>query len=225
MKARKQLTRLLNRDKNLCGIHIGGCGKEIKNRADGTVDHIFTRSFFKDREKGIKPKDYNKDWNCQPMHAECNDKRGGQIYGFPLFTCLCHSLQIEGRDNGSHVLVMHYMSENEEFAIPVSTETHNFVFASRIYTGKFAHEFGGKEYIDVNIGGMWSMGNLKPGKKGITAKGQLGHVFPRISLEEVPEFNRLEEQRIKGVSPLHTIEKFNRRMDPMSIRVHFETVD
>ena len=159
------------------------------------------------------------------MHAECNDKRGGQIYGFPLFTCLCHSLQIEGRANGSHVLVMHYMSENEEFAIPVSIEKHKFVFGSRIYTGKFAHEFGGNEYIDVNIGGMWSMGNLKPGKKGITGKGQLGHVFPRISLEEVPEFNRLEEQRIKGVSPLHTIEKFNRRMDPMSIRVHFETVD
>ena len=70
---------------------------------------------------------------------------------------------------------------------------------------------------------VWSMGQLKPGKKGITGKGQLGHAFPRISPDEVPLFNRLEIQRIEG-SFSETIEKFNRRMDPMSMQVHFEVV-
>ena len=59
------------------------------------------------------------------------------------------------------------------------------VSGTRLSTGKFSHLFGGKKHIDVDIGGVWSMGNLKPGKKGVTEKGQLGHVFPRISPEEV----------------------------------------
>lgn len=222
MNARKQLARLLKRDGRLCGIHIGGCGQEIKNRTDATVDHIFTRSFFKDREVGIRPRIYNRDWNCQPMHPKCNHQRGGQIYGFPLFSCSCHWLQIDRKPNRRHVLILHYKTEGEEIALSVSTEEHDFV-GSQISTGKFSHLFGGMKHIDV--AGIWSMGNLNPGKRGITGKGQLGHVFPRISLEEIQEFNRLEVQRIQGVSSPQTIEKFNRRMDPMSMQVHFEVVE
>ena len=85
MKSSKRLTRLLPRDNYLCGIHVSGCGKPIRNKKDATVDHIFTKSFFKDREDGVEPKHYNKDWNLQPMHQECNNDRHGQIYGFPLF--------------------------------------------------------------------------------------------------------------------------------------------
>ena len=65
------------------------------------------------------------------------------------------------------------------------------------------------------------MGQLKPGKKGITGKGQMGHAFPRIGLSEVSEFNRLEIARIEDHSS-ETIEKFNLRMDPMSMQVYFE---
>ena len=68
------------------------------------------------------------------------------------------------------------------------------------------------------------MGQLKPGKKGITGKGQLGHAFPRIAPQEVQIFNRLEVQRIQGNST-ETIERFNHRMDPMSMQVHFEVVE
>ena len=225
MNARKQLTQLLKRDDHLCGIHIGGCGQEIKNRTDATVDHIFTRSFFKDREIGIEPRVYNRDWNCQPMHPECNRQRGGQIYGFPLFSCSCHWLQTERKAKGNHVLTLHYRTESGEIALPVSTEKDDFVFRPQLSTGKSSHLFGDRKYIDVDISGMWSMGTLKPGKKGITGKGQLGHVFPRISPEEVQEFNRLEVQRIKGVSTPQTLEKFNSRMDAMSIQVHFEVVE
>ena len=225
MNARKQLTRLLNRDGHLCGIHIGGCGQEIRNRTHATVDHIFTRSFFKDRKVSIRPRIYNRDWNCQPMHSECNHERGGQIYGFPLFSCSCHWLQIDRKSEGHHVLTLHYSTESDEVALSVSTKEEDFVFGTQFSTGKSSHLFGGAEHIDVNIMGMWSMGTVKPGRKGITGKGQLGHVFPRISPDEVKEFNRMEVQRINDVSSPQTIEKFNRRMDAMSMQVFFEAVE
>ena len=192
----------------------------IRNRTEATVDHIFTRSFFKDREDNIRPKHYNQEWNCQPMHRECNSKRGGQIYGFPLFTCACHWLQIDRTSKG-HVLTLHHRRNRNTFSIQVVTETHGFV-SNNLSTGKFSAEFGGSS--EVEISSIWSMGQLKPGKKGITGKGQMGHAFPRIAPEEVGPFNRLEIQRIEG-SSLETIEKFNRRMDPMSIQVYFEAVE
>ena len=219
MNRSKQLSRLLPRDGYVCGIHIDGCGQLILNRADATVDHIFTRSFFNEREDGIKPKDYNRDLNCQPMHHECNNRRGGQIYGFPLFACSCHWLRIVKTPLG-YVLVQHYRTDVEEFVFPVSTEDHRFFFDNRS-TGKFSAEFGGAHELQINS--AWSMGRLKPGKKGITGKGQLGHALPRISPDEVPEFNQLEMQRITGQTK-DTIEKFNRRMDPMRMQVIWEAV-
>ena len=192
----------------------------IRNRAAASLDHIFTKSFFKDREDSMQARDYNKDWNCQPMHQECNTKRGGQIYGFPMFTCSCHWLQIDRTLKG-HVLTLHYRTIKGNFEFAVTEEEHSFVF-SNPSTGKYRALFGGNS--EVEITGVWSMGNLKPGKKGITGKSQLGHAFPRIAPEEVQLFNRLEIQRIQG-SSAETIGRFNRRMDPMSIQVHFEVVE
>ena len=220
MQNSKCLTRILPRDNNLCGIHVGGCGLPMRNRADATVDHIFTKSFFNDKEDGLKPKHYNKDWNCQPMHQKCNEGRGGQIYGFPLFICSCHWLQIDLTSKG-HVLNLNYGRRRGGSVFTVVTEEHGFVF-NNISTGKFSDQFGGLPEIETS--GMWSMGNVKPGKKGITGKGQMGHAFPRIGPEEVQLFNRLEIQRIEGHSS-ETIEEFNRRMDPMSIKVHFEVIE
>ena len=190
---------------------------QIRNRADASLDHIFTKSFFKDREDSIRPKHYNKEWNCQPMHQECNIKRGGQIYGFPLFTCSCHWLQIDPTSEG-HVLTLHYSTNKGKVEFTVTTEQHSFVFKN-LSTGEYSDQFGGSP--EVEIGSMWSMGQLKPGKKGITGPGHLGHAFPRIDPEEVHLFNRLELHRIEGGSS-ETIEKFNRRMHAMW--VHFEVV-
>ena len=168
----------------------------------------------------MQARDYNKDWNCQPMHQECNTKRGGQIHGFPLFTCSCHWLQIDRTPKG-HVLTLHYRTIKGKVEFAVTAEEHSFVF-SNLSTGKYSALFGGSS--EVEIASVWSMGQLKPGKKGITGKSQLGHAFPRIAPEEVQLFNRLEIQRIQG-SSAETIERFNRRMDPMSIQVHFEVVE
>ena len=217
MNSRKRLSYLLPRDGGRCGVHVGGCGERIRNRAGASVDHIFTKSFFKDREDDIRPKHYNEKWNCQPMHRDCNTKRGGQIYGFPLFNCSCHWLQID-RTSIGHVLTLHYRTNGNEFAFRVTTEKQSFVFGN-LSTGKFSAEFGGSP--EVEITSISSMGQLKPGKKGIAGPGHLGHAFPRIDPEEVHIFNRLELQRIEG-SSYETIEKFNRRMT--SMWVHFEVV-
>lgn len=217
MKSSKQLSRLLPRDDHLCGIHVDGCGKQIRNRAKASVDHILTKSFFKDREDGIRPKHYNEDWNCQPMHPDCNAKRGGQILGFPLFICSCHWLQIDHTPNG-HVLKLHYKRDVGEFQFKVTTEKHDFVFGN-LATGENSAQFGGSPEIEISS--LWSMGQLKPGNKGIAGPGQLGHSFPRLDPEEVPEFNRIELERVLGISS-RTIEKYNRRMTRMW--VHFEVV-
>ena len=223
MNYRKRLSRLLLRDDHLCGTHVGGCGKQIPTRTEATVDHIFTKSFFKDREDSVRPQDYNEDWNLQPMHLQCNHDRGGPIYGFPLFTCSCHWLQIDRTQKG-HVLMLHHRNHRrgkDKTVFPVSTEEHNFVF-NNISTGKFAAEFGG--ITEVGVAGIWSMGQVGPGKKGITGKGQLGHAFPRISLDEVQLFNRLEIQRIAGSSST-TIERFNRGLDAVSIELHWTAAE
>ena len=218
MTNRKRLAYLLRRDDSLCGRHVGGCGMRIPSRADASLDHIFTRSFFKDREDSIRPTDYNNYWNCQPMHRSCNNKRAGQIYGFPLFTCSCHWLQIE-RTRLGHVLRLHHKTTHGELVFAVSTEKHDFVFRN-ISTGAFRDVLGGQS--EIEIAGVWSMGQRKLGKQGITGEGQSGHAFPRISPEEVPLFNQLEIRRtVESISP-ETIEKFNRRMNPMSMKVYFE---
>ena len=191
----------------------------IPSRRHASLDHIFTQSFFNDREDGISRTDYNKSWNCQPMHRRCNNDRGGQIYGFPLFTCSCHWLEISRTSQG-FTLKLHYNTDDGTHTFVVSTEKHHFVFES-ISTGKHSDLFEGSSEIEVS--GVWSMGRLKPGKRGITGKGQLGHAFPRIAPDEVELFNRLEIDRIEGRAS-ETIERFNRRMDPMSMQVHFENV-
>ena len=215
MNNRKRLSYLLPRDGHLCGIHVGGCGMQISSRADASLDHIFTKSFFKDREDGIRPKHYNREWNCQPMHQECNTMRGGQILGFPLFTCSCHWLQIDRTSTG-HVLTLHHKAKKKELVFNVTTERHGFVFRN-LSTGKFSAEFGGSSHVEISS--SWSMGQVKPGNKGITGPGQLGHALPRIDPEEVDLFNRLELRRIEGSSS-ETIAMFNSRMIPMW--VHFE---
>ena len=218
MGNRQSLSYLLPRDGYLCGIHVGGCGLPIRNRADASLDHIFTKSFFKDGSSGMRQRDYNREWNWQPMHRECNTKRAGQIYGFPLFTCSCHWLQINETSKG-HVLHLHYGNNGTGFVIAVTSEEFNFVF-NKLSTGEFSSEFGG--ITEVEVSSCWTMGKTKPGKRGITGKGHLGHALPRIAPEEVTLFNRLEIQRIKGLSA-DSIERFNARMDPMNMQVYFET--
>ena len=225
MKATKRLKRtLLRRDDWRCGVHLGGCGERIRNYGEATVDHIFTKSFFKDREPGIEPADCNKVWNLQPMHCECNNRRGGQIYGFPVFSCRCHWLEIVAGENGGHIVMLHYMTEAGEETWEVCTERHDFVGARRLSTGKFSDSFGGAE--QVQVGSLWSMPVHRPGPKekvveAVVGEGWSGHAFPALEMKEVQVFNAMEQLRRMRVRDALTIEWFNRRMNPASIEVHY----
>ena len=94
----EQKRHLLERDNSLCGIHMEGCGKPINSIHSCNVDHIIPQKIFKQLAKGdngtfLDEKEYNRWWNKQPMHTQCNTKRGtGYNRGWPNFTCKCHFL-------------------------------------------------------------------------------------------------------------------------------------
>ena len=117
------------------------------------------------------------------------------------------------------MLTLHYKDGDNNLVIPVTSEEYKFV-STNLSTGAFRSEFGGAAEVEVTS--VWTMGGSKPGKKGITGKGHLGHAFPRIAPHEVDLFNELEIHRIEGRSS-ESIERFNLRMDPMTIQVYFET--
>ena len=210
--SRKKRSRLLRRDGHLCGIHLGGCRRRIHSIGGASVDHIFTRSFFREFDS---PAEVNGDWNCQPMHPQCNQKRQGQIYGFPLFSCECHWLRI-GKTSEGHEVVLCYRSEEGKLEEHVVVAAEKGITRTKIYTGDFSYELGGATEMPVQSIG--TMGNLPRGQGGATGMGRLGHALPTIEVDEVPDFNLRELLRIVGAST-PTIEKYNKRIPAMTI--HF----
>ena len=91
---------LLQRDSYVCGRHIGGCLKPL-SEDEANVDHIIPKAFYLANQKSDLRRVYNRNWNLQPTHPECNVRRVFQ--GFPEFTCECHRLLIE--DDALYVVV------------------------------------------------------------------------------------------------------------------------
>jgi len=87
----KRIIRLLKRDNYKCGIHTGGCGKNIK-RNEATRDHIIPKDYVKTRDNR---REFIGDWNYQPMHKRCNEKKEGQIIDKPEFKCKCHGVYVD----------------------------------------------------------------------------------------------------------------------------------
>ena len=80
--------RLLKRDGNRCGVHVGGCRRKLTLEAT-TIDHIVPRNILR-----INPEIYDRlaydESFLQPMCKECNNKvKQGRIE--VEFTCKCHS--------------------------------------------------------------------------------------------------------------------------------------
>ena len=92
-KKRQALRRVYLRDDELCGIHLGGCGKEILPGQNYNRDHIIPRSLFRKVSRG-RENEFEQDWNCQPMHEDCNSSKSFQLDGWPRFGCECHYLQV-----------------------------------------------------------------------------------------------------------------------------------
>ena len=84
--------RVAHRDDKICGIHLGGCMTSIQGKS--TLDHILPQSLIPAFR--LNSQEFNKDWNLQPMHPECNVNRGGTIRGLPCFQCACHYYEVVG---------------------------------------------------------------------------------------------------------------------------------
>ena len=119
MSNRRKLQRVLKRDKRLCGVHMGGCGRPIRIGEPTTRDHIVPTALYS--KVATKP-EFDQPWNWQPMHKACNEANGSAIHGWPRFDCDCHYLQIHGRDlyvhtteplgKGRHKLLENIVSED-----------------------------------------------------------------------------------------------------------------
>ena len=97
MANRYKRHRLLRRDKHICGLHMGGCGKPIRKGETYNVDHIIPKALFS-KTAADRIAEFNEDWNCQPMHVECNDSKAYQLRTWPRFDCKCHYLQVYDSD-------------------------------------------------------------------------------------------------------------------------------
>ena len=83
---------------------------EVASRpTEASRDHMIPQTFtafLSPRKKA----EFNADWNLQPMHKACNERRRGQCAGnWPLFTCRCHYLQIAD----DHIYVHDRLQEND----------------------------------------------------------------------------------------------------------------
>ena len=86
--------RVAHRDDKMCGVHLGGCMMSIQGKS--TLDHIIPQSLI--QAFGLNSQEFNKDWNLQVMHPECNVKCGGAIHGLPCFQCACHYYEVVGEN-------------------------------------------------------------------------------------------------------------------------------
>ena len=95
--------QLFARDKGLCGIHIGGCKRQMTEE-EMTKDHLIPRAFIKYCPKEVQAQLYGDLYNLQAMCSDCNTNRFGQIWNtFPKFQCSCHAILID--DDGYACLV------------------------------------------------------------------------------------------------------------------------
>ena len=195
MRSAKKKKRLLRRDGYICGLHLDGCGERITNSEilNATVDHLIPKAYYKaitrkEDHPARRGKEFNQDWNCQPMHAKCNVGRGGQLVGYPRFKCGCHFLHITSGDLyvwawdkarsdwSSHMIV----SE-------VAVETSPIQEAA----AKRGHRLVTREHI-VIAGGWRGPGGRREIGFG---KGESGHIIARMSAAEAKTFNTVELHR------------------------------
>ncbi len=195
--------RLLRRDGNICGLHLGGCGERItiSEIPHATVDHIIPKAYYKaitakEDDTAGRVKEFDQDWNCQPMHGKCNVGRGGQLVGYPRFQCGCHFLHITqgdlyiwawDNDHGewsSHMIVSEIAVETSPIQEAASRQ------GQRLVT---------REYIVIAAGWRGPGGMREMG----FGKGESGHIIARMSPAEAKTFNTAELQRsfLKATTP------------------------
>ena len=179
MKKRMQRKRILNRDNKLCGIHMGGCGQPIKKGEEYNTDHIVPKAFFSTVAKS-RIAEFNKDWNCQPMHVCCNnDVKSFRLSGWPQFSCKCHYLQIY--DSDLYICTKDNIGKDRHKFLANVVSNRNDKVDAQIIVGSSSGK-GGK-----NIAGYW--------------EDRFGYLLPGIAQSRVELFNLTERARVGLPSP------------------------
>ena len=173
MSSRAQKRRVLRRDKRICGLHLGGCGKPIKAGEPSNVDHIIPRALFSKVAQGCIA-EFNMDWNCQPTHVACNDSKNFRLDDWPHFSCKCHYLQVYEGD--LYVYTRGDVGEGKHKLIEDVVSDRNDRVDARVVIGTGT----GKEGAEI---------------KGYS-KGKFGYLLPGIAASRVEMFNLTERGRV-----------------------------
>ena len=193
--SRAAKTALLHRDGRKCGIHLGGCGKEIESRTQCEVDHIVP--FTLSNKLAPDPRGFDSRWNYQPMHPGCHETKRDRMDGrvlkdleaaaltgartpddWPRFQCQCHFLQIEEGD-----LYVH---------------TKGAIGAGRhLLCPKVERNFPGNRQDALLVIAQWT-GPGEISEVGYSALGKeiRGYILPTYSSKRVPGFNIMEKARV-----------------------------
>lgn len=137
MKRSKTLQAILSRDNHLCGIHYGGCGREIKSTESTNIDHIIPKTLLKSKQGDSA---FFKPNFLQPMHTKCNsiDKRG-QLTTYPEFTCDCHYTYFNVETEIVEIYVKHYFKYNDTFEWKKEIFLKNFINHNEKGMGQIMH--------------------------------------------------------------------------------------
>ena len=170
----RERRELLDRDNWKCGIHIEGCRKLIEKVGDCTTDHIIPRHVFTKLDLNLK--EYNRRWNKQPMHRECNTRRStGYNRGWPTYDCECHFLYIH--NGNAYIYAQEDNPQNGEWA----WKCHPFV--KEVVSSNAGHEMS----IGIILAEQWV--NRTRTHLGLTRDPVRGHNFPYIHPDVVNKEN------------------------------------
>ena len=175
MQGRKQRGRVLRRDKRRCGVHWGGCRQIIEEGKGCSVDHIIPVAFFSKVSRDDRSL-YERDWNCQPMHESCNEKKAARLAEWPKFRCRCHFLQVE--DDHLFVRTCGRAGTERHLLLP------NVVSASG-------------DRVDARVVvGPGKLGRQKVQGAAMGMKAEFGYMLPGIPASSVGWFNLHEKARV-----------------------------
>ena len=179
---REPLRVTAQRDKNRCGIHVGGCGQLVQP-GDGNQDHIIPRAFFRHLGPNLGVSDCHGSWNLQLMHETCNENLGGHVHGWPNYQCSCHYLQIVGGNlcvvtriplpTGCRILFRDYVLQQPRGPRGVGLFVHPIGPAARLEGSRKREQVTGNKFI---------------------------HYLIQINRHMVPEFNAKQKRRADRVS-------------------------
>lgn len=200
-KTKGAKAKVMARDGRLCGIHLGGCGQTITGKCE--IDHMIPLGLA--ASIAPTPREFDEQWNYQPMHEDCNRKKADIMNGralneleravtvgsatpddWPRFQCKCHYLQIFGKDL--------FVCTRQ----PAESGKHKL-------HGGVVQDFGTEDRQDaILVVSQWTgPGGIPQVGYDRTGKGPRGYIFPSFSPERVRGFNIFERARVGLPTPHH----------------------